>query len=170
MKLSLKKLSLLFIPLFFILFSCTSTIPNILPTYTGEEGQQYYIRQETIKKDPIKAMFDFTILMKDGQITQDVTVNYSITVKDFNPSEIENIEVTFLSDDNEFPLVFTSIILKNPQEQLVRISATLTPDQFAQLTQSTQPISVRFTHPELETIIISSKGLSEKLSEAAFLL
>lgn len=164
------KLFLLFSPFFFVLVSCVSTIPDILPTYTSAEFQQYYIRQEIVKKNPINSMFDFTILIENGKLIKDITVNYNIGVKDFLFSEIKNVEVAFLNNDEEFPLTFSNIIFINTQKRLVRISATLTPNQFLRLTQSDQKILVRFTHPQLETVTILSKGLNKKLSEARFLL
>lgn len=168
MKQNHQKRFLLFSPFIFILFSCTSTVPDIFPTYTGAETQQYYIRQEVIKKNPIESMFDFTIILENGQINQDVTANYSIAVKDFPSSQIENINITFLSGDKEFPLTFVSVIYKDPQKQLVRIGATLAPAQFTQLIQSSETISVRFTHPQLETITIASKGLSKNFLKLDF--
>lgn len=164
------KYKIFFIPLFCIFLSCTSTVPNILPTYMSADIQQYYIRQEIIKKNPIDSMFDFTIIIENGQMHENVVVNYSIAVKDFPTSKIEDIDVAFLSGDEKFPLTFTNIIFNDLQKQVVRISATLTSTQFIQLVQSTQPRSVRFSHPDLETVIITSKGLNKKLSETSFLL
>ncbi|MFI3257530.1 MAG: hypothetical protein R3Y36_04445 [Spirochaetales bacterium] len=165
------KYKLLFLSFLLLLSSCTSTIPNIIMTYTGEGSLRYYIRQETVKKGNVDSMFDFAVVFDDDTVTQDIVVNYTLSVKNFSLSETEKVAIDFIGDGNVYPLTFVDVIFKDPQKAQVRITAMLTADQFVDLvSNNSQTVEVRFTHPDMETLTVRSKGLEEKFEEFRILL
>ena len=171
----MKKVHILFYLASLFLFSCTST-SNIYTNITADGGQLIFLRPMEVvskNKEITKFSADITVHVKDGSITQNPIVNYTITRKITSPFDVDSFNLGFYSDNYSFFTTEKKLLYKNVvKEHFIetRFTSEIDKDLFLTHLLNENPHGFVLSTNNFDDEVVFSEELDNRLSKLKVML
>ena len=160
----LKKILLPFWTLFVLLFTACVSAPNVYTFILDGGIQQDFIRPVELKDKLINASIDFTVHTKDGNVTEPVVVNYSLTGTAFEKRPDESIMVFIVADKDEYAVEEARTLFKSYSPDKIRRSGVIDGNLFKKIVYASE-IKIKFVSKDSRQTSFDSARLKKDFAE-----